>query len=792
MLKSIPEIREKLFLMNESELRKILCLLFEHLGLKEVVEAHGSQEYGKDIVFYDEDKLGNRVWFACVVKIHDINQSGFETVTRQVNECFRKKYPSISSGHVKIDKVYVITSGSFKDNAKTQIAEQIDEKIKEIIWWTDSDIAKRIEKHEQLVNILFGTQNLIQNVYNEYINGILLADNGMRILESDFDVKIQSLENFHIKVKAKARQFEEERGEYLKAIDAPYKNIPLKYLPDINGILVNKKYILIHGIATSGKSTILKKLGKDFLNKGMDGFVFYYELNKIYASLEDVDFIKFIKDDFFKITNAELDFLALSEKKISILILLDALDEISNEEEREAILEKITDLKAFSHIKVVLTSRTNEFLDNNDKIKEMFDSYELLPLTTNDIVNLGSKVIGESTQLDGFIRLVRHSELIKSFPKTPLTAILLAILFKEERLETKELPKNITELYAKFVDVFLNRWDKGKGLSEQYLYKEKEFVLQKIAEYLHRNGLVSIQEVDLHEFLENLFISRSMSNFGTAKDFLTGIQNRTSLLIKDEYDNTYKFFHLTIQEYLSISLFDHNEEELLVENFFDDWWLNPNIFYAGKKSHSFAVLDRISKFDVLPADIDSKFAYVIHSSKVLQAAHLLDNHDRKKVLHSMIVIFDSLVKDIINDFVTVDDTKQKKRSMLELILLLRSIFLEFFSSTQFKSGLNDIGELILKETLNVTDITSYSIFYCLSLMNKDSDYLYKFLIETTNINPRWYRIVDVDIKIKRLAVTNRKRQLKIQGKAVRNRHYIYQQFSERLEKHYNSITGLSE
>ena len=42
----------------------------------------------------------------------------------------------------------------------------------------------------------------------------------------------------------------------------------------------------------------------------------------------------------------------------------------------------------------------------------------------------------------------------------------------------KELPKNISELYSKFIDLFLNKWDKGKGISEQYQLAEKEFILK--------------------------------------------------------------------------------------------------------------------------------------------------------------------------------------------------------------------------------------------------------------------------------------------------------------------------
>jgi hypothetical protein len=506
----------------------------------------------------------------------------------------------------------------------------------------------------------------------------------------------------------------------------------------------------------------------------------------------ETNLIDYIKSDFFRITNTTLALSEKGEKGDYVLILLDGLDEIVDDSNRDEVLKQISELRAYSSVKVVLTSRSNDYLEQNNFIKDTFDTYELMPLTVNDIVNIGSKIIGVPTQLEGFIKLVKHSELIRSFPKTPLTAILLAILFKEERLNIKELPKSITELYSKFVDVFLNRWDKGKGISEQFLIREKEFVLQKIAEHLHVNGMVTISESELTAFLDNLFKDRSIETYSSSQQFLEGVQARTSLLIRDEFDNSYRFFHLTIQEYLSIALLEREGEDMLVKNFLNDWWLNANIFYAGKKSHSFSVLDRISRFEIYPVDIDTRLSYVINTSKVLQAAHLLNNESRRRTLESMVKIFDQVVSDLIEAIIIIDDTKQRKRTILDIILWVRGIFMEFFSSTQFRQPLAEIGEAILRNELAVTDITSYCIFYNLAIGTKNSDFLYRFLVEYKDINPRWYRIIDVDTKIKRLVISDKKMQSKIESKAIRNGAYIYKQFREVLKKHYSSVTGFRD
>jgi hypothetical protein len=89
------------------------------------------------------------------------------------------------------------------------------------------------------------------------------------------------------------------------------------------------------------------------------------------------------------------------------------------------------------------------------------------------------------------------------------------------------------------------------------------------------------------------------------------------------------------------------------------------------------------------------------------------------------------------------------------------------------------------------DITLYCISYCLSLSSKDAKYLEEFVITNNiEINSRWYKIVDVDINIKKLQNTRKKITLKIRNIANKNRDYIQKQFKERIDRHYQSLSGL--
>lgn len=791
MKKTRQQIKEKLKSLDEKELRKLLVELFSNLGFKEVVEYHGINELGKDIVFYDIDKFSKQTWYACVVKARDVGQAAYDDVARQVNECHRKKYPSTLHGHVSINHVLVITNGIYKDNARMQIAELLTEKNKmeTVEYWSVNEIAEKIEGTE-LVDVLFHNKNITQSLFNKEVLINISSESSLKLLENDFDVSIGNLESFQIKVKAKAKDFENERGEYLKSIDISHNNVPVKFLPEVAEILKQNKPILLHGIATAGKTTILKKLGKDFINSGEQGYVFYIELAK-YKDKLTVDFIPTLLDDiFFNITKENFD-LKNVEKGSTVFILLDGLDEISETIIQDRIIMEILKVNLNFQVRIVVTSRTNEFVVNHKELKESFNTYELLPLSLSDMIDLGTKVLDQEDKKANFIKLLKKNEIIHSFPKTPLTTILLAVLFKEDKIDVRELPRNITELYSKFIDVFLNKWDRNKGISQQFKFQEKQFIIQKIAEHLHNKNIVSIDKESLLVFLNELFVLHPIEGFKNSNDFIENILQRSSVIVKD-YDETFRFFHLTIQEYLAASLFSNEKEDFLVQNFYDNWWLNSNIFYAGKTPHQAVVLNRICRQgENYPLDEQSKLSYIVHCSKVLQAAHLLDKNSRREILVSMIKIFDSLLKDLLVGFIDSPDSRVKKRTILEFILLGRRMFIEFFGSVQFNDCLNEIRWMLLEdENQNLLDITEYCLAFCCAMNSHSSKPLYDFLDLKRNVNPRWFKIVDVDVNIKNLRVDDKRIVAKFKSKAIKNKKYIQQQFQEILSKHYKSITGI--
>lgn len=795
MKKTLSEIKLATSKLKEKELRQLLVKIFEEKGFHEVIENHGTQELGKDICFYENSKLDEKIWYACVVKSLDVNQSIFSDIQRQITESFDARYKSHKFGYISIDKVIVITNGVYKDNSKTLISEKFENNKNRILYWDNSDIATELNKLEKIKEIFFAPNiDLIQKTINHKTFDLLNKDNSLKIIYSELNLKNEdNSSNFHVHVKARLKELQDETYEYLKSTEpnSVITKVPTKFIPEsIEELLRIEKPILIHGIETSGKTTYLKRIGKDFISKGIDGCVLYFELIKVKEFLlsNSIDMLITETSSNYSNTNYKL----VSDKPY--LILLDGLDEISSEKERDEVINNIlkcTDAR--KNIKIIFTSRTNDYITHREeKVKRRFAEYELMALTVNNMIEIGTQILSKTGKEGAFIKLLKKDALINAFPKTPLVTILLAIIFKEEDINVNEMPRNITELYNKITDIFLNKWDKSKGISEQFKYQEKSFVIQKIAKHLHENNKKSILEDDLIAFLEELKSKHPIEILKDPVNFVHQFCERSSIIIKDDDEKSFKFFHLTMQEYFTSLILNSKDESILLANFYEDWWLNTSLFYTGKLPHYSDLLNKISEFQCgLPMDGDLKLAYIIHTTKLLQAAHLITEDERLKVLNSVIKVFDDFTKELINEFVIADkETRISKKTILELVLYVRKIFVNFMGVSQFINSLETINnELVDLSNTGLLDITEYCIAYCVSTYKKNSNALYEFSMKE-NLNPRWYKIIDVDVDIKKLNINNPKIKLKIRSKANSNKKYIQNQFRSRLSLHYKSITGI--
>lgn len=101
--------------------------LLTRLGFHGVEQKHGSQEYGKDLVFSEVHRLsGVRNYAAQVKHIETLGQSDVDDLLRQIREAFEEPYiPAVSPHECFVCAVFVFNSGKITDNARESISAHL-------------------------------------------------------------------------------------------------------------------------------------------------------------------------------------------------------------------------------------------------------------------------------------------------------------------------------------------------------------------------------------------------------------------------------------------------------------------------------------------------------------------------------------------------------------------------------------------------------------------------------------------------------------------------------------------
>jgi hypothetical protein len=109
--------------VNEKEYTNELIIpLLKYMGFMEVTYNHGITEFGKDVVFSEYDKFGNKKYHAAQIKVGNIsggNKGQIQDLISHILNAFNLEFNDlISKQTVSINNYYLITSGQFIGTAK--------------------------------------------------------------------------------------------------------------------------------------------------------------------------------------------------------------------------------------------------------------------------------------------------------------------------------------------------------------------------------------------------------------------------------------------------------------------------------------------------------------------------------------------------------------------------------------------------------------------------------------------------------------------------------------------------
>ena len=346
------------------------------------------------------------------------------------------------------------------------------------------------------------------------------------------------------------------------------------------------------------------------------------------------------------------------------------------------MLEKAKSYAQELNCSLIVTSRKINILKGQ---QEGIDKYELLPFEFCQVVKLLEKFIQDKNSLD--ILKNEISKLKNQLVMVPLSLMLIL----EVREENKEIPSSITELYDRFTDMALGRWDKEKGIDSLYDYLIKKKFICSLAynEFLIKNRLI----IDYNEY--NVYLKEYINYYGfdmSNIDTFTKEIERSGILFIGE--RVY-FQHRTFLDYFTANYcYDKrsdiaNINDKLVDYYFSDMWDNTVFFYIGLlREISKELIERILGFqsEELSIYIDKMLI-----GRLLQAGW----HSPKKIKYECImeaILYAPKIRDIMNNLI-----EEKKIILPKIFSDLILIPLADFSFCS--TFLIDIGKEIMDQYL---------------------------------------------------------------------------------------------
>ncbi|RFQ15165.1 transcriptional regulator, partial [Pseudomonas sp. ATCC 13867] len=134
----------------------------------------------------------------------------------------------------------------------------------------------------------------------------------------------------------------------------------------------------------------------------------------------------------------------------------------------------------------------------------------------------------------------------------------------------------MTELYSKYSELVLGRWDMSKGLQSQKEYEIIDSVCTDLGAYVIQNGLDEVSSAEAREFFSRYIKERNIKlDPGVVYErFLS----KKEIINYNVNNLTISFKHRTFAEYFSAKKLVRENSAVIDEKVFDSYWCTVYFF----------------------------------------------------------------------------------------------------------------------------------------------------------------------------------------------------------------------
>ncbi|MFT6655694.1 MAG: hypothetical protein ACJAWI_002468 [Marinomonas primoryensis] len=670
------------------ELHPLLRVLIPRLpNISNCEYRQGPSEMGADFVLTKIDEtLDHQEYIGCIVKIGQIKQDHQE-INRQIEECEIERTLEGGKKKIYLSEIWIISNDSITQGAQDKIHHKY--KNKNIKFISGEKLSALIDKHypEFWKDTNIETGKYLREI-TEIAENICKNTNLIDLPSSDIYIQ-QEL----IKI---------EKSKRLS--DHP----PKRQVLTLEKALLLHDLIIIEAMMGTGKSTLIAQTVKRLSSQEN-----YNATKKLPVLFTAQELSKKYNGDL----EAAVSDLTKDHKNISPnqhIIFIDGLDELktSNKERADFLNIILSTSKTIPNCKIIISTRTIDDPELETELDKNFCRLKLSPLSMSQIISLVDRICQNTTVKFRLQKDLNKSHLLKVLPRTPISAILLAKVLNES---TQEIPSTMTELYDKYIELSLGRWDMKKGLQSQQEYDVIHNTSMNLAEFMLTNSLQEISIGDLENLISNYTDSRNLKTDKT--EILNKIAKKEEIFRFNNVRGTISFRHRTFAEYFYAAKLCRDNSALINEEIYDLYWANAYFFYIGLKRDCPEILDAIDKIEF--SEERYRVLKVLNNGNFLLAAYLTPYVQIGKSMQLSFTnaaeIFDDITKDNC-------DSPLAQLPQAQLLCVLTKLLCDTFSYDFFEDALIDRCYSILTKR-NIEDIEYIELFFLNSVrasLNKDN------------------------------------------------------------------------
>ncbi|ARV59167.1 signal transduction protein [Nostocales cyanobacterium HT-58-2] len=334
-------------------------------------------------------------------------------------------------------------------------------------------------------------------------------------------------------------------------------SITQKRVPGLDAVQEHSK-LMVLGKPGAGKTTFLKYLAMQCIEGQFqsDRFPIFITLKDFAEAPGQPNVLKYITKwlSNHKLTNAK----GLAEQLLregKVLVLLDGLDEVQ-EKDTKRVLNQVQEFSyQFNNNQFVITCR----IAAKEYTFQGFTEVEVADFNKDQIATFAQNWFSVKDPVKGkrFIQKLEENKPIQELATSPLLLTLLCLVFGE----AGNFPVNRSELYKEGIDVLLKKWDVGRNIERDEVYKDlslqrKEDLLSHIALTTFERGDYFFKKKTVEEYIID-FISNLRNARTEQKELeldseavLKSIEAHHGLLVA-RATGIYSFSHLTFHEYFT-------------------------------------------------------------------------------------------------------------------------------------------------------------------------------------------------------------------------------------------------